>query len=294
MNIKLVGMKFMLYVLIFKMKFVTHGMSLGIGRRLGRLLFNKMKERAKVATDNLKLVYGDKMSEEERQSVARKNFEHLGAALFEILYVVSSPQRLDKILELEGEAHLEEALSKDKGAIVYSGHFGNFFLMGAMLGRRFGVKFLYRKPSDDNVTALYQLALKRLGLQVIADNPRHLCAFHSYSQLKKKGILGILIDQVETGGLYVDFMGHPAGSTLGAANMSIKMGSPLVPVFGYRQDDNKLKVTIEQEFEIDRQLEQKQLLETIVAGTNKDVGKWVYKYPEQWFWGHRRWRAWRK
>lgn len=294
MKFKVFVLKIIIYILLFGLKAMSHQMSLRIGRMLGGFLFKQMKSRAQVALDNLKLIYGTEKSEDERYTIAINNFRHLGGAFFELLYVVAVPKRLERILSVEGEAHLKKALQKNKGVVIFSGHLGNFYFLAAALNRIYDVRFLYRRPTQDWAAALYDWLLARMGLVGIADNPRHLCAYHSYSQLKKKAGLGILIDQVETGGLYIDFMGQPAGSTLGAGNMSLKSGAPLVPAYCYRQPDNRLKVVIEPEFEIPASGSHEEKLAAIVAGTNQVVEKWVRQVPEQWFWGHRRWRKWRK
>jgi KDO2-lipid IV(A) lauroyltransferase len=112
--------------------------------------------------------------------------------------------------------------------------------------------------------------------------------------LRKQGVLGVLIDQVENGGVYVDFMGHPAGSTIGAASLALKTGAPLLPMHCVRQRDGKLKVIIEPEFTIRREGPEEELVPEAVAAMNRVVERWVREHPEQWFWGHRRWRKWRK
>lgn len=294
MAFKVSIIKVIILVGLFLLRGLSHRMSLALGRGLGRLLFKRMPERAQVAKDNLKLIYGDQLDETARNQLARKNFEHLGSGLLEILYVLATPGRLEKILSVAGDDYLQQAVSQKKGAIIFSGHLGNFFLLAAGLGRRYQVKFLYRRPSQPLVAEVYDWLLQRLGVQTIADNPRHLCAYHAYAQLKKQGVLGVLIDQVETGGLYVDFMGQPAGSTKGAGNMALKTGAPLVPVFCHRLPNQHLQLTIEPEFTVTGAGTEEQRLEQIVAGTNAVMGQWVRRFPEQWFWGHRRWRRWRK
>jgi len=274
--------------------FIPHKLCLSLGGGLGRIAFCLMKTRRQVAIDNLKLVYGESLSLQACVQLARKNFAHLGAALLEIIHFVGCPGRSKKKIQIKGQEHLHAALRQNKGVVLFSAHIGNFILMPAAIAQLADVKFLFRDPTNINVSRIYRWMIGRLGIQVIADNPRHLCAFHSFSHLRSGGILGILIDQVETGGIYVDFMGHPAGSTLGAANMALKSGAPLLPVHCVRLRDQSLFIEIEAEFQIRRQGEPGQLITEAVAGMNKVVEAWVRKNPEQWFWGHRRWRSWRK
>lgn len=281
-------------VLLGLMKLVPHGLCLSMGRCLGGLLFKLMKSRAQVALDNLEMIYGRQLNLQQRYALASNNFRHLGAGALELLYLAAKPHRLDHLVHMEGGQHLTRALAQGKGVVLFSGHLGNFYVLAAALGRYHNVKFLYRRPSQPWVANLYDWLLGRLGLQTIADNPRHLCAYHAYAHLRKQGVLGVLIDQVETGGLVVDFMGQPAGSSLGAGNMVLKSHAALVPSYCYREAKGTLKVVLEPAMEVPAEGSYDSRLEAIVRSTNERVGQWVGRYREQWFWGHRRWRKWRK
>ncbi|MCK5241577.1 hypothetical protein KAR34_03915 [bacterium] len=281
--------------IILLMGIVPHSVCLAMGSALGRLVFQKNKSRRQVAIDNLTMIYGTAMTPEEREKVARANFAHLGGSGFELLHAAGKNRRQqDKLIQVSGQEHLQAALTQGKGVVVFSAHMGNFYLLGMALSRISRVKFLFRDSTDSLVSKIYGWVIHRLGIEVIADNPRNVCAMQSFLHLRSGGVLGILIDQVETGGVYVDFMGKPAGSTLGAANMSLRRKAPLVPVHCYRTADKKIKVAIEPEFTILRHGKTDELVEPAVAGMNTVVEKWVRKNPAQWFWGHRRWRAWRK
>lgn len=267
---------------------------LACGRSLGRFAFRRMKSRQQVAVDNLQMIYGDAMNPEARQQLARENFAHLGGMLLECLQAAGAPRRLSRWIRLEGEEHLQAALAKGKGVILFSGHVGNFVLMAAAVVPFCSLSFLFREPSQRDVARLYRWLVGRLGIGLIADNPRHACAVQMLKHIKSGGTVGMLIDQVETGGLYVDFMGKPAGSSLGAANLALRTGAPLVPIHCVRLPDGMLKAVVEPELAVKPTDSKRDAVTHVVAATNQKVAEWVWANPEQWFWGHRRWRAWRK
>ncbi len=294
MKIRYYMLKGLIMGLLGIMKLVPHRLCLLLGRALGGWLFRLMKSRAQVALDNLALIYGQQLTPLQQQQLASNNFRHLGAGAMELLYLAANPNRLDRLVQLDGQQHLAQALGAGHGAVIFSGHLGNFYVLAAALSRQHHVKFLYRRPSQPWVADLYDWLLGRIGLQAIADNPRHLCAYHAYAHLKKQGVLGVLIDQVESGGVLVDFMGQPARSSLGAGNMVLKSQAALVPAFCYREPKNTLRVVLEPALEVPATGSYEERLEHIVRSTNQQVAQWVWRYPEQWFWGHRRWRQWRK
>lgn len=294
MKLKLNLLKAVLFFFVFFCGLLPRRVCLLLGRGAGRLAFALMRERAQVALDNLKLIYGDSLPEQERLRLAKANFAHIGAMFFEIFHFLLYPPRLVNFLEITGKENLRLALEQGKGVILFSAHMGNFVLMAPLLAFLAGVKFLFRDPSDPAVSELYRWMRQRSNIDTIPDNPRHRCAYLCNRQLKAGNVLGILIDQVETGGIYVDFMGQPAGSTVGAARLAQICGSPLVPIHCVRMEDSRLKVIIEPEFVIPREGPPEEQLPKIVASMNRVVEGWVREHPEQWFWAHRRWRAWRK
>lgn len=267
---------------------------LAFGRAVGRFAFRRMKSRQQVAVDNLQMIYGDALAPEARQKLAQENFAHLGGVLLESLQAAGAPRHRSRWIRLEGEEHLRAALAKGKGAILFSGHVGNFVLMAAAVVPFCRLSFLFREPSQPDVARLYRWLVGRLGIGLIADNPRHACAVQMLKHIKSGGVVGMLIDQVETGGIYVDFMGKPAGSSLGAANLALRTGAPLVPVHCVRLPDGMLRAIIEPEMVLNQADSKRDAVTQLVASTNQKVATWVWANPEQWFWGHRRWRAWRK
>lgn len=267
---------------------------LAAGRWLGRFVFQRMASRRQVALDNLQMIYGERLTADGRWRLARDNFAHLGGVLLESLQAAGAPRRLSRWIHLEGETHLRAALAKGKGAILFSGHMGNFILMAAAAAPFCRLSFLFRDPSQPEVSRLYRWLIGRLGIGLIADNPRHACACQLLSHIRSGGTAGMLIDQVETGGLYVDFMGKPAGSSLGAANLALRTGAPLIPIHCYRLADGTLKAVIEPELVLAQAESKRDAVLNVVTATNQAVANWVWANPEQWFWGHRRWRAWRK
>jgi Kdo2-lipid IVA lauroyltransferase/acyltransferase len=267
---------------------------LACGRALGYAFYFILQSRARVAVDNLKLVYGDSMTAAERRRLARRNFGHWGGVLLELFQVAARGGRLDKILRVEGLEHLQAAARPGRGAVLFSAHLGNFIFLPTALRDYPEIKFLYRKPTDATAEELYRWLRERLRISVISDNPRELSALQCVKHVARRGILGVLIDQVEIDGVYVDFMGHPAGSTIGAAALALRRRIPLVPVRCVRQLDQSWVVTVEPEYTIRREGAYEQCLEEAVAGMNKVVERWVRENPEQWFWAHRRWRAWKK
>lgn len=106
----------------------------------------------------------------------------------------------------------------------------------------------------------------------------------------------MLMDQhAGRGGLWVDFLGTPASTFRGPAELSVRFGVPMIGAFGIRVSPSP---RFELEFlpplypdpAADRQAEVLRLTRAV----NADIAERVRRYPEQWNWLHRRWRRQKK
>ncbi len=285
----------LLFLAVTLLGLMPHRLVLWLGRGLGKLGFRLLRSRAQVAVENLELIYGPALSARKRVRLARDNFAHLGAAACEILHYAFAPARFRRRhMSCVGQEHLDRAMSRGRGVILFSAHMGNFILMGSLLSYLADLKWLFRDPSDRDLADLYEWIRRRNYTRAIPDNPRPKSAYLCGQHLKAGGALGILIDQVENGGVWVNFMGQRAGSTIGAARLAQITGALLVPAHCYRVPNGDLRVEIGPEFPIPRQDKDTARLPTLVEAMNRVVEGWVRDHPEQWLWGHRRWRSWRK
>src|SRR5690242_17037506 len=114
-----------------------------LGVLLGAAAYHLVGSRRAVALDNLRHAFPEK-SEEERIAIAKGAFRNYGIALIELLWF---PNFTDASLRaLLHPVHLERIgnqLSKGKGLIVLSGHFGNWeliaFGMAHLAGHPFSI-----------------------------------------------------------------------------------------------------------------------------------------------------------
>ena len=78
------------------------------GRALGSLLFVVARTRRRIALRNLALCFAE-MSNAEREQLAREHFKWLGRSILERgLLWYASPQRLRRLIHVEGDVTLAE------------------------------------------------------------------------------------------------------------------------------------------------------------------------------------------
>jgi len=102
--------------------------------------------------------------------------------------------------------------------------------------------------------------------------------------LKSGGQLIILNDQHEWGAPVLDFLGHPACTSLSPAEFALRFDALVVPFFGIRNPDGlTFRCVVEAPIPPSD-------AETMTQAMNDRLAARIRETPEQWFWVPRRWR----
>jgi len=88
----------------------------------------------------------------------------------------------------------------------------------------------------------------------------------------------------------VDFFGQSAATALGPAVISVRTGSPVVPVFIVRNGDGTHTIYIEAPLDRHVTGDRKEDERILTAAYTKVIERYVRAYPEQWSWINNRWR----
>ena len=103
--------------------FLPFGAMVRLGRWLGWVLRHLALGFVETARRNIELCLPE-LAGAEREHLLKEHFASLGIALLEIPFAWwSPPERLAKLVRLEGTEHLEAALARGRGAMVLTAHF---------------------------------------------------------------------------------------------------------------------------------------------------------------------------
>ena len=111
--------------------------------------------------------------------------------------------------------------------------------------------------------------------------------------LRQNKIVGIMGDQNMSTreGIFVEFFGRPACTTVGLAFMALKTGAPLIPAFMIRMKNGKYKFVIEPAVDISNTGNFQADVKENTQRFTRIIERYVRLYPEQWFWLHQRWKT---
>lgn len=256
------------------------------GKRMGDAV-RGLGLRRLVARENLALAF-PQWSAVERERVLVEHYRELGRVAAEYAHLdrLARAPLGEVFVETGGIAALEAL--RGRGAILLSGHFSNFELMGAMLARLNPVDFLVKPLSNAGVERFITGRRAGAGVGCIStsDGTRGV-----YQALAAGRWVAILADQ-DAGrrGLFVPFFGRLASTAVGPARLSLKAGAPIVMGFAVRRADGRFDLQVESPIA----LAEPEAPDAVLRLTAEHVAVLearVRTRPELWFWLHRRWKS---
>jgi len=264
-------------------------MAIKTGRTLGALLYRLSGKRVAMAESNISRALG--LDKQEASEITKKAFINVGTTLAEFVKIPYLDRSLfDNNISVEGEENLTDAQSDGKGVLLLGAHIGNWELLGAYLQYRFGnISVIYRKTKNTYVDSFINSIRTSLGTETI---PHRNSIRKVMSNLKKKGMVGILLDQhaIPEDAVVVDFFKRPAATNYGLALIALKTGAPVVPVFVVRDGKGGYKCIYEKPIRPSKSDDNDKSIEEATISFNTALEKIITAYPEQWFWIHNRWK----
>lgn len=259
---------------------------------LGRFVSLFMAISRKRIVDHLTMVYGKQKTTKEIHKLAGKVFEMLGKNAGDIIRSVKieGHEEFAKFSVVNGMEHVEAAYKKGKGVIFLTGHLGAFEFTATELSFR-GYKPLIvgTRLKDERLNDLLAAQRNKFGAMLVE---RGKDTVKLVKNLKSGGTMIILIDQdTKVKSRFVNFLGYPCATPIGATLMAVKTGAAVVPIFAHLRDDYKLEINCYPEIEMTITGDEET---DFIVNTQKlsDVTeREIRKYPEQWVWMHERWKT---
>ena len=252
-----------------------------MGRALGKAI-GPLAGYRKRAQDNLALIYPD-MGVLDRRRLAEACCDNFGRTIIENYSWQEFGEKLSGTMATgDGLVHLEQAAQSQRPVIFVTAHFGNHEAPRQVLTRMgHTIGGLYRPMQNAYFNAHYAKTMTSWGGPVFQQGRRGTMGFVRHL---RGGGMGTLLYDVSAPGVRLPFMGHPARTSLSAAEIALKLDALVIPYFGIRQPDG-LSFTVEVEAPITHGSAEDMLLDM-----NARLEAQIARNPAQWFWVHRRWK----
>ena len=245
--------------------------------------------RRGVAEDNLAQAFPE-WSAEHRRHVLHEHYREVGRVAMEYprLPEMARAPWGEFVMRPEGLEHLERARDLKRGVVMMTGHFGNFELMGAAIGKVVPVQFLVRPLSNPRVDRWVVQGRIAAGVGVISADTQ---VRRVYERLRENDVVAMVADQdARRHGVFIPFLGRPASTALGPVRVALATGAPIVMAFILRRPDGRHEITVEPPFP----REVRGAPDAVLQLTQMHVARveaWVRRRPEHWLWLHRRWKT---
>ena len=269
---------------------LPRSVTLAIGGWLGALVYYLASQQRELACEHLR---GSLTLADERQikTIAKRCFENLGKTAVEFMqFPRLNRKQIQQYVTFEGIEHVEQALAHGKGAIILTGHFGNWELLAASISTTIApLTPFVRELRSPRLNALVSSYREKAGYATI---DRDTGMRHALRCLKRNELLGIVADVDTTvSGVFVDFFGRHAYTPYGPVAIALKTGAAILPTFIIRQSDGSHRAIIEPPLTLKRTHAKEKDLVTNTQTFTKIIESYIRRHPTQWIWMHRRWKT---
>jgi KDO2-lipid IV(A) lauroyltransferase len=249
-------------------------------------------KRKKIALANIKLVFPEK-TEKERIYILRESLRKMLKSFFEFAYFVNGKftgERLLRMADATGLEYLDDLKASNKGAILYSGHFGNFALMIFWLALKgYPIAAVYKEgknlPDD-----FFGNLIKKLNVTPLKYKSEASLTISIIKALKEGKFVLIQNDQSHPNGVYIDFFNKSVPSPAGPALLAQRVGVPVIPAYIYREKNNHHKITILPQIPLQAADDNNQFLKVNTQIQIDWIAEILVKHPTEWLWLHNRWK----
>ena len=250
--------------------------------KLSQIFYNHLVIRQKEARKNIAIAF-PRYSEARRELILKNSYIFF---IRNTMQFLSFPKGFQNAhITVNGKEYLDKALTKKKGVILVTGHFGVWEIMLAWFGlNQYSMLVVGQKQKNSGADTFVNQLRENTGIKMI---PRKSSLEFMYEALARNNILTLASDQdAKKRGIFVKFFSLPASTPKGAGRFHLEYGSPLIFVTCHLErpnnhvldilpiptDSNSNIASITQSFTL--------MLENIITA-----------YPEQYFWFHRRWKT---
>lgn len=258
-----------------------------IGTALGWMGFYLLPGRRRITRTNVRLAFPD-LNEQQQLSIVKHSFYSASIAIFESAFSWwGSDSKIRPLYQIEGLEHLQTAKKAGKGVILLGGHYTTLEISGRLLA--------YESP---DIFPTYKRAHNRLFEAVMTHQRRRVSAGLIKSSdmrailrcLKDNKIVWYAPDQdfgIQNS-VFAPFMGVPTATLTITARLAKRSGAPVLPFYSERlphQQGYRLRVGAPlKSFPTGNDVAD-------ATAINHAIEQQVRRTPEQYLWGHRRFKT---
>ncbi len=278
---------FLQSIIVYLLYFISKIIGLKLSRVIFSFIFTKVGNNfksKKIIINNLNRICPE-ISNLEKEIIVNKMWSNYGKTFVEYIFLKNFKKKTNHI-DIKNKRAIDEILKKNKPVVFISGHFANYELMSMELTKAKAKLATIYRPLNNIFLNHFMEYLRRKyicknqikkGINGVRD---------CINFLKKKHSIALMIDQRVSEGERIDLFNKPALTTTLPAQLSIKFGLEIIPVYIERDENNNFKI------EFQERINPKNFSNKIdlTKKLNEILEKMIMKNPYQWIWTHNRWK----
>ena len=274
-------------ILIYIFFLIGRLIGLKMSRKLFSILFCKIGPliRSKKVIDKNINIFSQNINEIEKKNIINGMWKNYGMTFIEYIYL-NYFRKNNKHISFKNEENLLQVARDKKPVIFVSGHFANFELMSMEITKKnILLATIYRPLNNIFLNPFMELLRKKYicknqikkGINGVRESIEYIKNNHS---------IAMMIDQRVSEGEKINFFGIPALSTTLPAQLSIKFGLEIIPVYIERDKKNNFKVEFQERINPKKFINKLELTKKL----NNVLENMIKRNPTQWIWTHNRWK----
>ncbi|EKF74880.1 lipid A biosynthesis lauroyl acyltransferase [Alcanivorax hongdengensis A-11-3] len=259
----------------------------GIASLLGRLISRLPGEARRVTDTNLRLCYPD-LDENQRRQLARLSLVESSKNTFEIALFWRHPdQGLRRIVAIDGDAPLRQAVADGKPIMILAPHQGCWEVLNFWLASEFGLHAMFAPSGLPEVDQLIRTGREHFGSTMYPTTARGVAGL--VRAMKKGALTAILPDQVpdRRSGVHAPFFGQPAYTGTLASKLIRQTGAVTFLAWARRLPGTQgFEIRVRQATPVSADAD----LEAALTAMNADIARLINEDPAQYLWSYKRFR----
>ena len=278
---------FLQSLIIYLFFLIGRILGLKISRNIFSFLFcfiGPIFKSKRIIENNLN-IFSSKVSNLDRKKIISEMWKNYGMTFIEYIFL-SYFRNTNSNVILKNEENLLNIVQEKKPVIFISGHFANFELMSMEITKRnIPLATIYRPLNNIFLNPFMEhLRKKNVCKNQIKKGINGVR--ESIEYIKRKNCIALMIDQRVSEGEKINLFNKRALTTTLPAQLSIKFGLDIIPVYIERNKNNKFII------EFQKRINPEDFRDKIDLTTelNKVLEKMIIRNPYQWIWTHNRWK----
>jgi len=241
---------------------------------------------------NLDFTIKDKISDETYQSIFKYCHKNLALVLLQVLRSSRlSTKDLENTIHFENREVVDKAIAEGKKIIFISAHYGNWELGGTSLSALVSpTTTIYRKMNNAYFDEYLMKSRTKFKMTMVEKKG---AIKQLMKALKKGDAISMLIDQSvhERDGIFIDFLGQKATQTAAPAFLARKFDALIIPLLINNGEGKDNTITFFEPIITAKTDDEKKDIQESVQAQSDFLSEAIMRYPEPWFWCHKRFKA---